>query len=73
MQTTIDITKDHCPMTFVKVKLALAKLASGDVLDILMRGQEPFVNIPKAAAEQGHSVLEANEVDGIFHVVLQKG
>lgn len=73
MQTTIDITKDHCPMTFVKVKLALAKLASGDILDILMRGHEPFVNIPKAAAEQGHLVLEANDVGGDYHVVLQKG
>jgi tRNA 2-thiouridine synthesizing protein A len=30
----IDITKDNCPVTFVKVKLALEQLNSGDILEV---------------------------------------
>jgi tRNA 2-thiouridine synthesizing protein A len=73
MPVKLDITNDHCPMTFVKVKLALAKLVPGDELDVTMTGEEPIANIPKAAAEQGHTVLEATERDGHFHVVIRKG
>ena len=27
---TLDITKEHCPMTFVKTKIALSRLQTGD-------------------------------------------
>jgi len=27
----LDITKEHCPMTFVKTKLKLAQIAEGDI------------------------------------------
>ena len=32
---TLDITKEHCPMTFVKTKIELSKLQSGDILEVL--------------------------------------
>ena len=28
----LDITKEHCPMTFVKTKIELSKLQSGDIV-----------------------------------------
>lgn len=34
---TLDITKEHCPMTFVKTKLRLAQLQAGDILEVLQR------------------------------------
>ena len=36
MAKTLDITGDCCPMTFVKVKLALAKMQSGEELDVAL-------------------------------------
>lgn len=72
-KTALDITRDHCPMTFVKVKLELARLQKGDILDVTLDGLEPLANIPKAAQEQGHRVLEVVSRDGHFHVVIEKG
>ena len=30
----LDITKEHCPMTFVKTKIELSKLQPGDILEL---------------------------------------
>ena len=73
MTNILDITNDHCPMTFVKVKLQLSKMKPGEILDVILEGQEPLVNIPKAASEQGHRVVETTRRDGHYHVVIEKG
>ncbi len=65
---TLDITKEHCPMTFVKAKLVLAKINSGDVLEITLKGGEPLENVPKSAAEEGHRILSI-EKNGESHVI----
>ena len=70
---TLDITKDHCPMTFVKTKLKLAQMAQGDVLDVLLTDGEPLNNVPRSAAEQGYKVLGVEHVEGDVHkVTIQK-
>ena len=53
----IDVTADVCPMTFVRTRLALDKLAPGDILLVKLKGQEPLHNVPRTAKEQGHEVL----------------
>ena len=45
-------------MTFVKVKLALSKIESGETLDVLLAEGEPLKNVPRTAREQGHLVSE---------------
>lgn len=57
MADFIDITKEHCPMTFVKVKLALAKIGQGEELGVLLREGEPLQNVPRSAEEQGFTVF----------------
>lgn len=54
----IDITGDVCPITFVKTKLALEKLAPGTILAVDLVGREPLENVPRSAREAGHEVLE---------------
>lgn len=69
----IDITKEHCPMTFVKTKLELEKLNTGDRLEVLLSEGEPLDNVPKSAAEQGYKVIETALVSGKTHkVVIEK-
>ena len=45
----LDITKEHCPMTFVKTKLKLAQIAAGDTLEVLLTEGEPLENVPRSA------------------------
>jgi tRNA 2-thiouridine synthesizing protein A len=69
----LDITKDKCPITFVKVKVKLAKLKKGDLLEVLLNSCEPLKNVPRSAQEQGHKVHHI-EPDGEFYTVLiEKG
>lgn len=69
---SIDITKEHCPMTFVKVKIALSKLAKGDTLDVLLTGGEPLENVPKSAQEQGHVVRDLKQEGEFYRLLIEK-
>lgn len=53
----INITGDRCPMTYVRVRLALDRLQIGQVLRVTLQGEEPARNVPRTAIEQGHEVL----------------
>ena len=70
----IDITRDLCPMTFVKTRIALDRLSVGQTLLVRLKGDEPLRNVPRTAIEQGHSVLEhRTEADGATLLLLRKG
>jgi TusA-related sulfurtransferase len=70
----IDITAEVCPMTFVRTRLALETLATGQVLLVRLRGADPLANVPRAAADQGHDPLDLLEQpDGSWLLVLRKG
>ena len=69
----LDITKEHCPMTFVKTKLQLSKMLKGDTLEVLLTEGEPLDNVPKSVKEQGFKVLEVSYVEKNIHkVVIEK-
>jgi len=69
----LDITKETCPMTFVKVKLALAKMDKGQELEVILNEGEPLENVPASCEEQGFKVL-SNEAcgDGKHRLIIQK-
>ena len=69
----LDITKEHCPMTFVKTKIELSKLLGGDRLEVLLIEGEPLQNVPGSAAEQGFKVLKVTHVkDNIHKIIIEK-
>ena len=64
----IDITNEVCPMTFVRTKLKLERMRPGEVLRVRLKGDEPLRNVPRAAREEGHSILGIED-DGEAHIV----
>jgi TusA-related sulfurtransferase len=68
----LDITKEHCPMTFVKTKVALDGLKPGNTLELLVLRGEPLDNIPRSAKAEGHRVLAVEPVAGDVHRILIK-
>lgn len=69
----IDITGETCPMTFVRTRLALDSLAPGCVLLVRLTGTDPRANVPRAAADQGHDLLDMIELDdGSAVLVIRK-
>lgn len=59
----IDITREVCPMTYVRVKLALEALDDGATLEVLLAGSEPLRNVPRSAREDGHEVLSLEPLE----------
>jgi TusA-related sulfurtransferase len=57
----IDITAETCPMTFVRTRLALDRLAPGQILSVTLRGEEPLRNVPTSAARLGHTILSQTQ------------
>jgi TusA-related sulfurtransferase len=70
----IDITAETCPMTFVRTRLALDTLETGQILLVRLKGEDPLANVPRAAADQGHDPLDLTEQpDGSWLLTIQKG
>jgi TusA-related sulfurtransferase len=53
---TLDVTADTCPLTWVRTKLALERLAPGETLVVEVPEGEALENVPRSAAEAGHQV-----------------
>ena len=66
----IDITGETCPMTFVRTKLAIEEMKMGEILAVLIRGDEPLVNVPRAVCDHGHAIIEDTELANGLHRLL---
>ncbi len=70
MKHFLDITRETCPMTFVKVKLKLAQMDAGEQLEVLLNKGEPLENVPRSCEEQGFKVLSVEPTDDDKYLVL---
>lgn len=69
----LDITREVCPMTFVRTKIALERLPVGGVLEVRLKGDEPLRNVPESARDAGHTVLALERLeDGTWRLLLRR-
>jgi sulfite reductase (ferredoxin) len=61
-----------CPMNFVKTKMELAKLKSGQLLRVFLDDGEPIANVPRSVAEEGHQISEQIRIDDYWSVLIEK-
>jgi sulfite reductase (ferredoxin) len=62
-----------CPTNFVKVKLGLAQLQSGDRLKVLLSDGSSIENVPRSVASEGHKILSQEKVGDHWAIVIEKG
>jgi TusA-related sulfurtransferase len=60
----LDITGEVCPLTFVKAKLVIEKMQSGETLEVRLTGDEPLRNVPRSLRELGHIILSLDPEPG---------
>ncbi len=71
--TRLDVTRDLCPMTFVKTKLELEELAIGQLLEVLVRDGEPVSNVTRSVEEEGHRIVSRERHgDAAWRLVIER-
>ena len=68
----LDITGEVCPMTFVRTRLMLDRLAPGGTLLVRLRGDEPIRNVPVMAESLGHAIVRRTEMEGVVSLVIRR-
>ena len=69
----IDLHGVCCPINFVKTKLALEELETGDLLEVILDEGNAMLNVPRSLKEEGHTVIRVDPVGETFRVVVRKG
>jgi TusA-related sulfurtransferase len=65
----LDLRGTPCPLNYVKTRLALDRLAAGDVLEVWLDRGEPETQVPRSLRMDGHAVEVL--ADGSDHVRLR--
>ena len=68
----LDLRGIICPYNFVKTKLKLEAMISGDVLAVILDEGDPIRNVPQSIRNEGHAVLRQEPFEGAFRIFIRK-
>lgn len=69
----MDLKGTPCPINYVKAKLALEDLDTGDILEVILDEGEPISNVPVSLKNDGHQVLSVKQEGKFYRVQVKKG
>ena len=70
---TLDIRGQVCPLTFVRSKLAIEKMAIGEVLEIVVDHQPAVANVPRSMEHEGQKLLKIEKAGEMeWHLFVRK-
>jgi sulfite reductase (ferredoxin) len=61
-----------CPMNFVKTKVELSLIKSGDILEVWLDDGSPIENVPGSVKAEGHNILAQKRTGDYWSVVIEK-
>ncbi|MEM9972411.1 MAG: sulfurtransferase TusA family protein [Pseudomonadota bacterium] len=69
---TLNATGLLCPLPVLKAAKRLRAMQAGEVLEVLADDPAAIVDMPHFCVEQGHTLLDRSELDGIQRYVIRK-
>jgi tRNA 2-thiouridine synthesizing protein A len=69
----LDTSGKCCPMPIVETNVAMKKINSGDILEIIATDPGTLTDIPSWCERTGHTLLESGESDGVMQFYVKKG
>lgn len=70
---SLDLRGVACPINFVKTKLKLEEMDSGQHLEVLLDEGDPIANVPRSVKEEGHMIMKVNKTaDDYYRIVIRK-
>ena len=70
--SVLDLRGVACPNNFVRAKLELEEMRSGEILEIIIDDGEPIKNVPRSIKEEGHKIIKVEKIDGHFRLLIEK-
>lgn len=68
----IDLRGVLCPINFVKTKLKLEMMDSGQILEVILDDGEPIRSVPRSLKEEGHKIIKVENKDGAYRLLVKK-
>ena len=69
---SLDLRGVLCPINFVKTKLKLEEMDTGDHLEVLLDEGDPIANVPRSVKEEGHMILKVDRPEGDYYRIVIK-
>ncbi len=69
---SLDLRGVPCPLSFVKAKLRLERMESGQLLELWLDGGEPVEQVPNSLKVDGHLIQSIEQRDRFFALTVQK-
>lgn len=68
----IDLRGVLCPINFVKTKLKLEMMDTGQVLEVILDDGEPIRSVPRSLKEEGHKIIKVENLQGAYRLLVKK-
>lgn len=68
----IDLRGVLCPINFVKTKLKLEMMDSGQILEVILDDGEPIRSVPRSVKEEGHKIIKVESVENAYRLLIKK-
>lgn len=69
----LDLTGVICPINFVKTKLKLEDMETGQILELILDDGEPMRSVPRSVKEEGHKVIKVENLGKAYRLLIEKG
>ena len=69
----VDLTGEVCPMTFVKAKLHLDRVAPGEALTLVLKAGDQVRSVPRSLRDEGHKIEAVHREADRFHLLVRRG
>ncbi len=66
----LDLRGVACPMNFVKTRLRLDKMATGELLEVLLDDGEPIESVTSSVTSEGHAVESSTKIEANYHRLI---
>lgn len=68
----IDLRGVLCPINFVKTKLKLEMMDSGQILEVILDDGEPIRSVPRSLKEEGHKIVKVENMENAYRLLIKK-
>lgn len=68
----LDTCAEVCPANFIKTKMALAKINTGEILEVHLDRGDPLRNVSRGMKQEGHRIIKIENMNDKCKLYIQK-